>query len=237
MRKVYVSNLPERASEEDLELIFGTIAKPRSVKILRDPKTCAFIEFEEAGKAREAVERLNGRSLYGGLHELRVEIAYDRSRRVVVSGLPLDVSGEDIRGFFEYYGPIENVEAKDGSTFCLDFRSTADASRLLQLNKKIKFRENSSFITIHQLEKREQSNSSDRCVFVYNLPQNMTETDLAEKFSHYGRILSSGVLSGSKGFVNYDRTLSALKAIRHMDGKKVGSKKIRVSLKSMKKRT
>jgi RNA recognition motif-containing protein len=236
MGKIYVSNLPEGISEEELGLIFGTVARPRSIKILRGQRTCAFVEFEDIGKAREAASKLDGRSLYGGLSELRVELAYDRNRRVVVSGIPSDASAEEVREFFGYYGLIENVEAKDSSAFFLDFKTLSDAARLLQLNGRIRLREDHPPITIEQLGRKEQGDSSDRCIFLYNLPQSTTEAVLTERFSPYGKILSSGVLSGGKGFVNYDRTLSALKAIRHMDGKKVGNKRIRVALKSMKKR-
>ena len=46
-----------------------------------------------------------------------------------------------------------------------------------------------------------------------NLSPKTIETDLAKSFVEFGEISSSGVLRSGKGFVNYERKLSALKAL------------------------
>ncbi|XP_039950151.1 CUGBP Elav-like family member 1-A isoform X1 [Bactrocera tryoni] len=78
-------------------------------------------------------------------------------------------------------------------------------------------------------------------LFIYHLPQEFTDTDLASTFLPFGNVLSAKVfidkqtnLSKCFGFVSYDNPLSAGAAIQAMHGFQIGTKRLKVQLKRSK---
>ncbi|XP_065358566.1 CUGBP Elav-like family member 2 isoform X2 [Calliphora vicina] len=87
-----------------------------------------------------------------------------------------------------------------------------------------------------QIEGPEGSN-----LFIYHLPQEFTDTDLASTFLPFGNVLSAKVfidkqtnLSKCFGFVSYDNPHSASAAIQAMHGFQIGTKRLKVQLKRSK---
>ncbi|XP_055710771.1 CUGBP Elav-like family member 2 isoform X2 [Phlebotomus papatasi] len=81
-------------------------------------------------------------------------------------------------------------------------------------------------------------------LFIYHLPQEFTDTDLASTFLPFGNVVSSKVfidkqtnLSKCFGFVSYDNPNSAQAAIQTMHGFQIGSKRLKVQLKRTKEST
>ncbi|XP_032591687.1 CUGBP Elav-like family member 2 isoform X7 [Drosophila grimshawi] len=75
-------------------------------------------------------------------------------------------------------------------------------------------------------------------LFIYHLPQEFTDTDLASTFLPFGNVLSAKVfidkqtnLSKCFGFVSYDNPHSANAAIQAMHGFQIGTKRLKVQLK------
>ncbi|KAH8251211.1 hypothetical protein KR032_003272 [Drosophila birchii] len=64
-RKVYVGDLGNNARKNDLEYVFGAYGSLRSVWIARNPPGFAFVEFESARDAADAVRGLDGRTVCG----------------------------------------------------------------------------------------------------------------------------------------------------------------------------
>ncbi|XP_059618361.1 CUGBP Elav-like family member 2 isoform X2 [Phlebotomus argentipes] len=78
-------------------------------------------------------------------------------------------------------------------------------------------------------------------LFIYHLPQEFTDTDLASTFLPFGNVVSSKVfidkqtnLSKCFGFVSYDNPNSAQTAIQTMHGFQIGTKRLKVQLKRTK---
>jgi len=78
-------------------------------------------------------------------------------------------------------------------------------------------------------------------LFIYHLPAEFADTDLAQTFSAFGHVLSSKVfidkqtnLSKCFGFVSYDNPISAQTAIQSMNGFQIGTKRLKVQLKRSK---
>lgn len=78
-------------------------------------------------------------------------------------------------------------------------------------------------------------------LFIYHLPQEFTDTDLASTFLPFGNVVSAKVfidkqtnLSKCFGFVSYDNATSAQAAIQAMHGFQIGTKRLKVQLKRSK---
>jgi RNA recognition motif-containing protein len=84
MQRIYVGNLSFQTTEESLSDLFGEHGTVNSVSILTDRVTgrsrgFAFVEMNDDGEARAAMEALNGREFDG--RPLRVAEAKERVDR------------------------------------------------------------------------------------------------------------------------------------------------------------
>lgn len=75
-------------------------------------------------------------------------------------------------------------------------------------------------------------------LFIYHIPQEFGDNDLANAFQQFGRVLSAKVfvdkatgLSKCFGFVSYDLPVAAQNAINKMNGFQLGGKRLKVQLK------
>lgn len=72
-------------------------------------------------------------------------------------------------------------------------------------------------------------------LFIYHLPHDLTDADLATAFNSFGNVISAKVYvdrytgeSKGFGFVSYDSVISAEHAIEQMNGFQIGSKRLKV---------
>lgn len=77
--KVYVGDLGNHARKNELEDSFSYYGPLRSVWIARNPPGFAFVEFESARDAEDAVRGLDGRMICG--RRARVEVSSGKSSR------------------------------------------------------------------------------------------------------------------------------------------------------------
>ncbi|KRY78550.1 Serine/arginine-rich splicing factor 3, partial [Trichinella pseudospiralis] len=93
--KVYVGGLPERASRGELEEIFGRFGPLRNVWVARRPWGFAFVEFEDARDAIDAVRQLDGSRMCGV--RARVELSHGQRRNRGPRGYDDERRGGDRR--------------------------------------------------------------------------------------------------------------------------------------------
>lgn len=72
-------------------------------------------------------------------------------------------------------------------------------------------------------------------LFIYHLPHDLTDADLATAFNPFGNVISAKVFvdkntgeSKGFGFVSYDSIIAAEQAIDHMNGFQIGNKRLKV---------
>jgi RNA recognition motif-containing protein len=91
-------------------------------------------------------------------------------------------------------------------------------------------------------EKSFATANPDSNLFIYHLPRDVTDADLATLFSQFGNVVSAKVFIDKRsqeskgfGFVSFESTSSAQAALTSMNGFQIGNKRLRVELKSKKK--
>lgn len=83
-KKIFVGNLPWKATEDSLKNLFATYGEVVSVKIITDQYTgkskgFGFVEMEEEDAANEAIRELNDKPFLE--RNLRVSLAQERQER------------------------------------------------------------------------------------------------------------------------------------------------------------
>lgn len=77
--KVYIGNLAEGASKQDIEGAFAKYGPLRNVWVARNPPGFAFVEFEDGRDAEDACRHLDGTRIAGS--RIKAEMSHGRTRR------------------------------------------------------------------------------------------------------------------------------------------------------------
>jgi RNA recognition motif-containing protein len=229
MPKIIVSNLPSNFTQEDIRKMFGIYGEILHINRTKDTNN-TFISYRLKEECTKAIDSFNGKILKGE-RPLIIDYAYDRDSKVYVFNLPLDSDIVDLKSFFTYYGNIECIKFIK-NVLMIIFENKKDSLRLLDLNNKINYC--GKLLGIRNTIKNEIVIDDNKCVFVYNISEEVTELDFLRMFSKYGDVLSSGISENGRGYVNYEKEIGAYKAVKYLDGFKVKNKKLRVMLKSEK---
>ncbi|XWS68050.1 hypothetical protein CRYUN_Cryun04dG0057000 [Craigia yunnanensis] len=132
---VYVKNLSESTSDEDLKNIFGEFGPITSVVVMREPdgksKGFGFINFEDADDAARAVESLNGKKFddkewYVGKaqkkseREVELKLRFEQTMKeaadkfhganLYVKNLDDSIGDEKLKELFSQYGTITSCK-------------------------------------------------------------------------------------------------------------------------------
>ncbi|KAG9156962.1 hypothetical protein Leryth_009017 [Lithospermum erythrorhizon] len=193
-RTLYVGNLPGDIREREVEDLFykyGPIAHI-DLKVPPRPPGYAFVEFEEARDAEDAIRGRDGYDFDG--HRLRVELAHggrghpsstDRynshssgkgrsggvSRRsdfrVRVTGLPHSASWQDLKDHMRRAGDVcfsQVFREGSGTTGIVDYNSYEDMKYAVRKLDDSEFRNafSKSFIRVKEYDSRSKSRSPSR---------------------------------------------------------------------------
>ncbi|GAA0152145.1 RNA splicing factor [Lithospermum erythrorhizon] len=193
-RTLYVGNLPGDIREREVEDLFykyGPIAHI-DLKVPPRPPGYAFVEFEEARDAEDAIRGRDGYDFDG--HRLRVELAHGgrgntsstdrynsqssgRGRhggvskrsdfRVLVTGLPQSASWQDLKDHMRRAGDVcfsQVFREGSGTTGIVDYNSYDDMKYAVRKLDDSEFRNafSKSIIRVKEHDRRSRSRSRSR---------------------------------------------------------------------------
>lgn len=224
---VYVAGLPLDYSVDQLRQMFLSYGNPTDVKLLKDPSTglprgVGFVAMDSHENAVNAIRALDKSTITQPGTDMKrtltVRFANPRQTRPMVGqaspyGMPPN------------YGPLRANNQHMAPSRYNPIYALYDASGFpVPQNAPV--------------QPQPQSNAGV-CLFVYNIPPDMAEQNLAHLFAACGSVLSSKVmrdmrtgLSKGYGFVNMMDGQQAQLAITTLNGYKLGNKTISVSLKT-----
>ncbi|GLT49336.1 hypothetical protein SLA2020_229000 [Shorea laevis] len=191
-RTIYVGNLPGDIREREVEDLFykyGPIAHI-DLKIPPRPPGYAFVEFEEARDAEDAIRGRDGYDFDG--HRLRVELAHGGRRpsssdrhssygsgrgrgpsrrseyRVLVTGLPSSASWQDLKDHMRRAGDVcfsQVFRDGRGTTGIVDYTNHEDMKYAIKKLDDSEFRNSysSAYVRVREYDsKRDSSRSPSR---------------------------------------------------------------------------
>jgi len=218
---LWVGNISEQVTEDQLREAFSRYGDVVSVKILRQSK-CAFVNFRSIEAATNAKNNLQG--TYLGGQQLSISWGQRRSRHLWVGNVGDEVSELDLHKAFEPYGEILSIRLVRETKCCfVNFRNVEDAVVARNALQRTVIAAGSSKIEIN-FGKR-QDNLTSRHLWVGNLTDDISEDILRTLFVPFGQVLSIRLLRETNcGFVNFRLVEEAVAARNSLQGHRIGGK-------------
>lgn len=243
MTRIFVKGFRKQYSETLLGLLFKPFGEIKSIQV---NNLTAIVDYNTMEDAMKAVNALQNRVL-ADTSVLSLDLFYNSKKRIAVKNeLPVAA----VQAIMSRCGRIYNIKETPAYIF-VDFCDENDARKALTSRIEVSddLRRASAqrgdtpktadgtrapgnagdrYLKISQVVNRPVSD--DQTVFVYNIPPLFNENDMLRLFMRYGDIVSSGV-QGDRGFVNFTKSVSALRAFKHLDGKKIKNRRLRLKIK------
>ncbi|XP_076898666.1 RNA-binding protein BRN2-like [Bidens hawaiensis] len=258
--KLFIGMLPKNVSEEEVLALFSKHGTLKDLQILRGSqqtsKGCAFVKYETKEQAVSAIESLNGKhKMEGSTVPLVVKWAdteKERQARKAQKAQSLDFALASKHPSLFAAPPMGYMSPHK------DYLFQATGSYGLMQNQSPFFNLSptlpDAYLAVPRIQIlpaisggiRPFSGSAPDHVegppganlFIYHIPQDFGDEELANAFRGFGRVLSSKVfvdkatgVSKCFGFVSYDSPTAAQAAINSMNGFQLGGKKLKVQLK------
>lgn len=195
---------------------------------IRYLKVC---EVQSTGDSKGSSIKDEGGYDGNGYEEHMSDEASDCKTNLIVNYLPQNMSQEELRSLFSSIGEVESAKLiRDkvaghslGYGF-VNFVNANDAERAISTLNGLRLQSK----TIKVSFARPSSDTiKDANLYISGLPKSITQKDLEDMFSRYGRIINSRVLvdqaSGlSRGvaFIRFDKRAEAEDAIKDLNGQK-----------------
>ncbi|KAF7684664.1 Polyadenylate-binding protein, cytoplasmic and nuclear [Astathelohania contejeani] len=244
---LYVGDLSPKTLESELFRLFSSAGTIASIKIVRQPddtsyhygSMCyAYINYTNAEDAARAIAALNFHELHG--REMRVMYCNKKSIKeykegnIVVKNLPLDCDNKTLNDTFKIFGEIvtckvaTTTDGKSKGFGFIQFRNKINAKQAIKYangtnmkNSKLKVEK---YVPKGERESGEVPEVKFTNLYVKNFPSDVTEEDLVNLLSKYGKITSiffplreDGTTKGF-AFFNFETHESALRAIEKLHG-------------------
>lgn len=240
---LYVGDLDPSISEAQLYEIFNRIGVVLSIRVCRDLITkrslgYAYVNYSSAQDASRALELLNFTPIHG--RPVRIMFSHrDPSIRksgtgnIFIKNLDKSIDNKALYDTFSAFGPIlsckvamdSNGQSK-GHGF-VQFEQESSAQDAIEKVNGMLLNDKQVYVgPFIRRQERERDSGISRFnnIYVKNLSDTTTEEDLKKIFGVHGAISSAVVMRDADGkskcfgFVNFDRTEDAAKAVEALNG-------------------
>ncbi|XP_005098506.1 heterogeneous nuclear ribonucleoprotein R [Aplysia californica] len=244
--EIFCGKIPKDVFEDELIPLFEKCGKIWDMRLMMDPMTgltrgYGFITFCEREAASEAVNQLHNYEIRPG-KQLKVNVSI-ANVRLFVGNIPKNKSKDEIKeefgkrtdGLVEVivYGSADNPKQKNRGFAFLEYethKQASNAKRKLQAGHP-KFWQCDVIVdwADPMEEPDDETMSKVKVLYVRNLTSDVTEDMLKEKFGEFGKVERVKKIK-DYGFVHFEERDDALKAMEGLNGQKVGSLDINISL-------
>ncbi|KAK2708183.1 hypothetical protein QYM36_013943, partial [Artemia franciscana] len=216
--RLFVGNLLDSVSREDLEYEFSEFGVLKDVWVAQNPRGFAFVEYEDEDDANDAVSNMNGKEYFGS--RIKVEVSRQRPSgrrgRGGISGLSNGRSSYDREGDGRRIsrGSRDGYEGRGHDSYdsCDD--------------------------NYHSSHPRKGHSSGGRSqpqftrLYIGNLLEYVSCEELEDEFSIFGALKDVWVAQNYPffAFVEYEDEDDAQDAISYMDGKEYFGSRIKVEV-------
>ncbi|KAK3147642.1 hypothetical protein QOZ80_3BG0285010 [Eleusine coracana subsp. coracana] len=250
---LYVGDLHENATDEDLFDAFSKVGTVTSVRLCRDNATSrslryGYVNYFSRADAISALERLNHSLVLGKPIRVMWSNRDPDARRsgvgnVFVKNLSDSVDNASLQELFSKFGDvisckiIRNEDGKRRGYGFVQFASQEPADAAIESLNNSYFGDRQLHVASFIKKSERSANNDDSYTNLYmkNLDDDMTEELIKLKFSQFGSIVSVKIMrrdDGSSmgfGFVSFQSPDSAKKAKEAMNGLPLGSKNLYVA--------
>jgi len=226
---LYVGDLDEEITKEQLENFFSNYGIVKKVKIFRDKitqrsKGYAFVHFlipEDAQFARKEAQYQRLGYKYIRILFKDEEIDFPPNSNLMVHNLDPGISMRELHDFFEKIGEVACVKITNHGTAYVQYQKMEDAQKALKVLNYSKIKNNILTLSIS-----DENKPSKRNLYIKHLPKGIPKDEIelmiVEVFSKYGTIESTLVEKNPKldeyfGFVcfsNYESAKNALEDLQ-----------------------
>jgi len=241
---LYIKPLLEDTTEEQLKALFSIFGKVEECRVMKDKKTgrskqIGFVRFSMMHEATAALKRMNGSRLSPESPPLIVKYAESESQKSARRAQNFVPSPRVATPYFSF---PQQVGLSPGTIYQPVAVPCFAPGIGMQMSYAPAIRNFSNlYQPSHQAAthgpyggKNESSN-----LFVFHLPSDVDDEQLAHLFSPFGEIESVKVVcdretgeSKGYGFVKYYRLADAVNAVAYMNGMAVGNKHLKVAFKT-----
>jgi len=247
--KLFVGMLSRTSTDAQVSELFGAYGTVKEVYVMKDgqrSKGCAFVKFESRIAAQKAIVGLH--DVYqdeGAPRKLIVKYAdtkQERMQRTMVKQIQLNPAA--LRAGLSGGFPQQQQSLGDVGYYGGPRQQQQDQSGLMGPNPyspapQFYGRMMGMGVPMSPFNQQQSRGPHGANLFIYNVPETFTDNDLYSMFSNFGNVLSANIfrdkLTGASrgfGFVSYDHPSCAEKAIAALNGFHIGTKRLKVMLKS-----
>ncbi|KAK0053525.1 heterogeneous nuclear ribonucleoprotein R-like isoform X1 [Biomphalaria pfeifferi] len=241
--EIFCGKIPKDVFEDELIPLFEKCGQIWDMRLMMDPLTglnrgYGFITFCEKEAAQEALHNYEIRP--GKQLKVNISIA---NVRLFVGNIPKNKSREEIKEEFGkrtdglvdviVYGSADNPKQKNRGFAFLEYethKQASNAKRKLQAGHP-KFWQCDVIVdwADPMEEPDDETMSKVKVLYVRNLTSDVSEETLKEKFGEYGKVERVKKIK-DYGFIHYEERDDALKAMASLNGEKIGSLEVDISL-------
>lgn len=251
---LFISELPENITESDLETFFQDYKEHilviqinrlnRIMESIAPRSLTATVIFKEHNKANEARKGLNLRKIRGKTirimwHEKDNSIRYNTLGNLFIKNVPAEVKPRDFYEKFLQFGDIISAklcEDEEGNHYGYGYVSFYNPESAEQAIKQLDGKEvwEGEKLEVERFQKKNerfQNLSTNKNLYVKNLPETFTENSVKEVFAKFGNITWTKVMTDTSGrksaIVSFDKEESVQKA-KELNGTEIDGQELYV---------